>query len=429
MNDKDINTLFKKFNFAYADKKIEEITLEYAKQLFVENKSPLTIKEYLRTISHFLNFLKKLFGEEVSINILKNLQSPDFTFFFSHYSGKREEKESEKERMLVSFYYFNSKKTTNILPQHKSFFSKIETKNLINDLENFLKGEIVSGKKIYEQFGDDISKKLGRFENANIIKRDSYKPKKNRSLARAQSVIRNYFKFIVNEYKWENHAYLNIVSTKYSKEIYDKVFTEEDIIQFISYFDPELSHTVNNHHVNNDWFKWQHKRDVAIIYFLYSSGMRVSELLGLKYENYPFQDRIKIKGKGNKDRYIAILPIVKKKIKDYMETLINSEDVKIDNNHNLFLKKSYDKLKPMTSRDVQRIIKKFRDIYPFSLPISTTPHSFRHSFATHLMQNGIDIRKIQELLGHTSLNTTQGYLNLSDEFLKQKYDEIQNSSK
>ena len=429
MNDKDINTLFKKFNFAYADKKIEEITLEYAKQLFVENKSPLTIKEYLRTISHFLNFLKKLFGEEVSINILKNLQSPDFTFFFSHYSGKREEKESEKERMLVSFYYFNSKKTTNILPQHKSFFSKIETKNLINDLENFLKGEIVSGKKIYEQFGDDISKKLGRFENANIIKRDSYKPKKNRSLARAQSVIRNYFKFIVNEYKWENHAYLNIVSTKYSKEIYDKVFTEEDIIQFISYFDPELSHTVNNHHVNNDWFKWQHKRDVAIIYFLYSSGMRVSELLGLKYENYPFQDRIKIKGKGNKDRYIAILPIVKKKIKDYMETLINSEDVKIDNNHNLFLKKSYDKLKPMTSRDVQRIIKKFRDIYPFSLPVSTTPHSFRHSFATHLMQNGIDIRKIQELLGHTSLNTTQGYLNLSDEFLKKKYDEIQNSSK
>ena len=157
--------------------------------------------------------------------------------------------------------------------------------------------------------------------------------------------------------------------------------------------------------------------------------MRVSELLGLKYENYPFQNKIKIKGKGNKERYIAILPIVKKKIKDYMETLINSEDVKIDNNHNLFLKKSYDKLKPMTSRDVQRIIKKFRDIYPFSLPVSTTPHSFRHSFATHLMQNGIDIRKIQELLGHTSLNTTQGYLNLSDEFLKQKYDEIQNSSK
>ena len=139
MNDKDINTLFKKFNFAYADKKIEEITLEYAKQLFVENKSPLTIKEYLRTISHFLNFLKKLFGEEVSINILKNLQSPDFTFFFSHYSGKREEKESEKERMLVSLYYFNNKKTTNILPQHKSFFSKIETKNLINNLEKFLK--------------------------------------------------------------------------------------------------------------------------------------------------------------------------------------------------------------------------------------------------------------------------------------------------
>ena len=60
--------------------------------------------------------------------------------------------------MLVSFYYFNNKKTTNILPQHKSFFSKIETKNLINDLENFLKGEIVSGKKIYEKFGDNSKK-------------------------------------------------------------------------------------------------------------------------------------------------------------------------------------------------------------------------------------------------------------------------------
>jgi Phage integrase, N-terminal SAM-like domain. len=102
MNDKDINTLFKKFNFACADKKTEEITLEYVKKLFIENKSPLTIKEYLRTISHFLSFLKKLFGDEVSINTLKNLQSTDFTLFFSHYSGKRNEEESEKERMLVS---------------------------------------------------------------------------------------------------------------------------------------------------------------------------------------------------------------------------------------------------------------------------------------------------------------------------------------
>ena len=422
MLGKDKNNLDIKFNFAYADKKTEEITIEYIKKLSSDGKSPLTVKEYARTISHFLKFLQNLFGEEVSIDILKNIKPTDFTFFFSHYSGKRYDESSSKEKMKNNFYYFNNRKPSEILTGHKSFFNKPETINLINSLEDYLKGETKSGKKIYKKFGN-IATSLEKFEMANIVKREYYKPKKNRSLARSQSVIRGYFKFIVDKFKWEQHSYLEIASTKYSREIYDKVFKEEDIIRFLKYFDPDYSESNDQ-----DYQRWQHKRDIAILYFLYSTGMRVSELIDFKYKQYPLNQSEKIIGKGNKDRFIIVFDIVKNKIQNYIETLINQEGIELDPEDNLFLKKSYNSLKPLTIRDIQRGIQKLREMYPYSLPPSTTAHSFRHSFATHLLQNGLDIRKIQELLGHKNLNTTQTYTNLSDEFLKEKYDEIQNSS-
>ena len=192
--------------------------------------------------------------------------------------------------MLVSFYYFNNKKTTNILPQHKSFFSKIETKNLINDLENFLKGEIVSGKKIYEKFGD-ISKKIEILSKNGCVNKYKEKEKSNRSLARCQSVLRNYFKYLSEKNKWKNHSFTKIITSKYESRISNKSFKEEELIDFLKYIDPDVKNTNLR-----EWSSWQHRRDIAVLYFIYSTGLRVSEVLQFTFSDLPFEDLIKIIG-------------------------------------------------------------------------------------------------------------------------------------
>ena len=92
----------------------------------------------------------------------------------------------------------------------------------------------------------------------------------------------------------------------------------------------------------------------------------------------------------------------------------------------MFIKINSQDKSSLTARDIQRSMKKLIEIYPGKIPSEATPHSLRHSFASHLLQNGINIRKIQKLLGHESIDTTQIYTKLDDDYLKQEYDKIQN---
>ena len=425
MDNKNKKTSDNRFNFAFANKKTEEITHEYIKELSSKGKSLLTIKEYARTISYFLKFLQAYEGEPVSKKILKEADTKTFVNFLKYYGGKDEyDKSNAEERMLERLYYFNDINPQVILSGHKTILNNPKKIKLINELKDFLKGEIVSGKVIHKHFGN-IGNDLEKFEKNNIIKRDYFKTKSRRSLARAQSVLRSYFKFLSLTFDWKNHAYLEISSTKYSKEIAGKVFIEEDLINFLRYFDPDFDD--NN---NDEWNKWEHKRDISIVYLLYSSGMRVSEILQLSYGDIPFQkNQIKISGKGEKERYVVILDIVERKIQDYIETLFNSKEIEIKKNDPLFVKIPYNEIKPMTTRDIQRSIQKLIKIYPHTLPPNMTAHSLRHSFATHLLKNGLEILKIQKLLGHSDINTTQVYLNLDDDYIRKRYEEIQNSFK
>lgn len=158
--------------------------------------------------------------------------------------------------------------------------------------------------------------------------------------------------------------------------------------------------------------------------------MRVSEILQLSHGDIPFQEnQIKISGKGKKERYVVILDIVERKIQDYIETLFHSKEIEVKKSDPLFMKIPYNEIKPMTTRDIQRSIQKLIKIYPHSLPPNMTAHSLRHSFATHLLKNGLGILRIQKLLGHSDINTTQVYLNLDDDYIKKRYEEIQNSFK
>jgi len=144
-----------------------------------------------------------------------------------------------------------------------------------------------------------------------------------------------------------------------------------------------------------------------IIELIYSAGLRVSEAVKLEINHIDFDENmISIKsGKGQKDRTTLLSPVTAKHLKKYILTLDKDEKY-------LFPSKN----ETLSSRNIQKIIQ--RAAKKAGITKKTTPHSLRHSFATHLLENGTDIRLIQELLGHSQLSTTQIYTHVSKEQLK-----------
>lgn len=159
-------------------------------------------------------------------------------------------------------------------------------------------------------------------------------------------------------------------------------------------------------------------RNCAIFETMYSCGIRVSELAGLNVFNVDFSGRtIRVVGKGNKER---IIPIGRKAIdslKIYRERLREETEIGSGENGPLFLNKNRGRL---TTRSIARILKKLAMMCGLSIPVS--PHAMRHTFATHMLDAGADLRVVQELLGHKSLSTTQKYTHVSIDRLMETYD-------
>jgi integrase/recombinase XerC len=157
---------------------------------------------------------------------------------------------------------------------------------------------------------------------------------------------------------------------------------------------------------------WIHARDAAVLALLYGSGLRISEALGLKRVDFGARDAITVTGKGNKQRMVPVLPQVQKLVADYVALC------------------PYDLPEPgplfvgakggtLSARVVQLAMARLRGA--LGLPETATPHALRHSFATHLLARGGDLRAIQELLGHASLATTQIYTEVDAERLIAAY--------
>lgn len=152
-------------------------------------------------------------------------------------------------------------------------------------------------------------------------------------------------------------------------------------------------------------------RDRAIMETLYSTGMRVSEVVGIDIEDIDyFNEVVKVRGKGKKERLQPIGNHALDAIRSYLSK-------RGSDNKALFLNKRGGRL---TGRSVARMLEKYVKMAGLSLNIS--PHTFRHSFATHLLDRGADLRSVQELLGHANLSTTQIYTHITTERLKQVYD-------
>lgn len=153
------------------------------------------------------------------------------------------------------------------------------------------------------------------------------------------------------------------------------------------------------------------KRDKAILELLYGSGLRASELIGLDQKDIDFfNDQIKVMGKGRKERIIPLGRMAKEALKEYLG------ERKGMTSQAVFLNKRGERL---STRSLQRIVN--RILLSLADASGINPHIFRHSFATHLLERGCDLRAVQELLGHSSLATTQIYAHLTSERLKEIY--------
>jgi integrase/recombinase XerC len=168
-------------------------------------------------------------------------------------------------------------------------------------------------------------------------------------------------------------------------------------------------------------------RDRAILELLYASGLRVSELVGLNEDEVDLrQETVRVLGKGNKERIVPFGSFAAVALKDYLAKKRSLKITVPEKNGSLpaFISLNGHRL---NSRDVQRLVARLR--LGLQTTRRVTPHTLRHSFATHLLERGADLRSIQELLGHESLSTTQKYTHVSLQHLRKEYDKAHPKAK
>ncbi len=208
-----------------------------------------------------------------------------------------------------------------------------------------------------------------------------------RSLARALSAVKRFYLWLGGRQGVDVSALVTFRSPKFRPKLPRPVTSDAA---------RALIETVDVQHDTS----WIAARDVAVITLLYGCGLRISEALGLDGAVHPMAESLRVLGKGDKERLVPVLPIVREAVTRYV-TLCPYD---ITEGGALFRGARGGKLNP---RLISGIVAQAR--MQLGLPASTTPHAMRHSFATHLLEAGGDLRAIQELLGHKSLSTTQAY--------------------
>lgn len=215
------------------------------------------------------------------------------------------------------------------------------------------------------------------------------------------SCLRSFFKYLFKEELIKQNPTELIENIKIAKRNPDFLFLEE------------MQELLDGIDTNDDLGI----RNKAMLELMYASGLRCSEIVNLKLENVDIDNcLLLIHGKGNKDRYVPFHEYAKQWLVRYLEDVrINLLDNKEPNTY-VFLN-AHGRM--LTNRGVQDIVKRIGKLYDPTKKIH--PHTFRHSFATHLLNAGADIRTVQELLGHENLSTTQIYTHISKEHLKEVY--------
>jgi integrase/recombinase XerC len=223
----------------------------------------------------------------------------------------------------------------------------------------------------------------------------------SRSLARSLSALRSFFRWLEGKEITKNRAVLSVALPKLPHSV-PKPLTVAKATEVVA---DRMVHDLD----------WVAARDTAVLLLLYGCGLRISEALGLKVKDAPtaMRDVLRITGKGGKERIVPVLPVTIAAVDRYRALC----PYELDRDDLLFRGA---KGGPLSPRIIQLAMERLRAA--LGLPETATPHALRHSFATHLLSAGADLRQIQELLGHASLSTTQVYTEVDRERLLKIYE-------
>jgi len=285
--------------------------------------------------------------------------------------------------------------------------------NLINDFIDCLRFERRLSKNTIVSYQRDLEK-YRFFLNSSKIKEilnvsnDQilyfleflYKTQSSSSVSRVLATLRTFYKYLVRDGKIQKNPFSSIKNPKMPKKILE-VLNEQEVKKFLESIPSST---------------YLELRDKAMFELLYACGMRVSEIVDLKLADIDFDEGlIRFIGKGNKER---ITPIGDS-AKDYLGKYIRAARYNLERerkSENVFLNRNGQKL---TRQGFWKILKKYAG--KANVSKNLYPHLFRHSYATHMLERGADLRIVQELLGHSSISTTQIYTNINKKHVKETY--------
>ena len=251
---------------------------------------------------------------------------------------------------------------------------------------------------------EELSKELLNHKTVRSYLADMQTRGLSRStMARKLASLRSFVKYLCREEILPGNPIANVSTPKQERKLPRFLYTAEIDLLLNA---PDISRMLG-------------RRDKAILETLYASGVRVSELVSINMADIDWEEEhIKIRGKGNKERLAPMGRQAKAALLDYVQhsrnILLQASQTTTDS---LILNKFGSRL---SARSVRNIINKYVDTVAIHQKVS--PHTMRHSFATHLLNNGADLRSVQELLGHVKLSTTQIYTHLTKENIKSIYD-------
>ena len=274
-------------------------------------------------------------------------------------------------------------------------FSENSIKAYSLDLKNFLHFSFQESEDILKSDLSNISSHTIRLWILSLRNRSV----KASSLSRKMSSLKNFFNWLESTHNIFNSAISRLESPKKDKKL-PRPLSVNDIKRLFSAFE------------NKKEDQWIISRNQAIFLLLYTCGLRISEALDLKANALPLNTSILVKGKGKKERMVPILNITNQAIEKYKDQCPYPNS----NSNCVFLGI---RGKRMSARSFQKALERARN--SIGLPSSSTPHSLRHSYATHLLNSGTDLRSIQKLLGHSALSSTQIYTQIEQKKLLQVY--------
>ena len=301
-----------------------------------------------------------------------------------------------------------------VMKEDIKFHAPVEIQDLILSWKDWLEKERRYSVHTLDAYMRDLSFFINFFKNIDIAflekmevhdfrryirSRASLNISKS-SLARELSAIKNFFNWLYKKHDIKNDA-VSIISGPKKDKTLPKAIDAPDAFELLDQV--------------TDFAKsdWQGLRDKAVMILLYGSGLRISEALNLNIGDIKEgQNALMIKGKGKKERLVPLLPISIKAVQAYLDKV----PYPLKTGDPLFVGARGERL---LARIIQRQMQKIRAVV--GLSDSVTPHTLRHSFATHLLNEGCDLRAIQELLGHESLSTTERYTNVSLDTLQKEY--------